>query len=140
MQETSITLNPYLAFNGNCREAMTFYKEALGGELTIQSFGESPMETKPEHKDRVMHATLTSGEAILMASDGMPEQKVNFGNSVSISISASNPADGERIFNNLSAGGTVAMPWEKTFWGAMFGMCKDKFGIDWMVNVELKEE
>lgn len=140
MQETPITLNPYLAFNGNCREAMTFYKEALGGELNIQTFGESPMEVKPEQKDRVMHATLTSGKAIIMASDSMPDQKVDFGNSVSLSISASKVADGERIFKNLSGGGTVVMPWEKTFWGAMFGMCRDKFGIDWMVNVELKEE
>jgi PhnB protein len=105
MEGTNTKLNPYLAFNGNCREAMTFYKDALHSELNIQTFGESPMEVPPEQKDRVMHATLTFGDAIIMASDG-----------------------------------TVVMPWEKTFWGAMFGICKDKFGIDLMVNVELKEE
>ena len=140
MQGTDATLNPYLAFDGKCREAMTFYKEALDGKLSIQTFGESPMEVPPENKDRVMHATLTFGNAIIMASDGMPEHEVVFGNSVNLSIAAVTIEDGERMFNNLSAGGTIVMPWEKTFWGAMFGMCKDKFGIEWMVNVELKEE
>ncbi len=140
MQGTDTTLNPYLAFNGNCREAMTFYKEALDGELSILTFGDSPMEVLPENRDRVMHATLTFGHAIIMAADGMPEKKVSFGNSVSLSIAALIVEDGECMFNNLSTGGTIIMPWEKTFWGAMFGMCKDKFGIDWMVNVELKEE
>jgi PhnB protein len=105
MQGSDTTLNPYLAFNGNCRDA-----------------------------------TLTFGDAIIMASDGMPENEVVFGNSVSLSIAALVVKDGERMFNNLSAGGTIVMPWEKTFWGAMFGMCKYKFGIDWMVNVELKYE
>jgi len=119
---------------------MTFYKEALDGELSIQTFGDSPMEVPPEQKNRVMHATLTFGNAIIMASDGMSENEVVFGNSVSLSIAALKVEDGERMFNNLSAGGTISMPWEKTFWGAIFGMCKDKFGIDWMVNVELKEE
>ena len=140
MQGTDTTLNPYLSFNGNCREAMTFYKEALDGELNIQTFGDSPMEVKPEDKDRVMHATLTFGDAVLMASDGMPDYEVVFGNSVHLSITALNVEDGERTFNNLSAGGTVVMPWKKTFWGAMFGMCTDKFGINWMVDVELQEE
>ena len=140
MQGSDTTLNPYLAFNGNCREAMTFYKEALDGELNIQTFGDSPMEVPPEQRDKVMHATLTFGDAIIMASDGMPENEVVFGNSVSLSIAALVVEDGERMFNNLAAGGTIVMPWEKTFWGAMFGMCKDKFGIDWMVNVELNDE
>jgi PhnB protein len=140
MKGTDTTLNPYLAFNGNCREAMTFYKEALNGELNIQTFGESPLDVPPEHKDKVMHATLTFGDAILMASDGMPGQEVTFGNSVALSIAALEEAEGEKIFNNLSEGGTVTMPWEKTFWDAKFGMCTDKFGIDWMVGVNLQEE
>lgn len=140
MEETSTKLNPYLTFNGNCREAMTFYKDALHGELNIQTFGDSPMEVPPEQKDRVMHATLTFGDGIIMASDGMPENEVIFGNAVSLSIAAMSVKDGERIFNYLSTGGTIVMPWEKTFWSAMFGMCKDKFGIGSMVNVELNTE
>lgn len=139
MQGTDTTVNPYLAFNGNCREAMTFYKKALDGELTLQTFGESPVEVSPEHKDKVMHAILTFGNAIIMASDGMPGHEVKPGNSVNLSIAALTVEDGERMFNNLSAGGTVTMPWNKTFWGAMFGMFTDKFGMDWMINVELKE-
>jgi PhnB protein len=140
MQGTDTTVNPYLAFNGRCREAMTFYKEALDGELSIQTFGESPMEVPPENKDNVMHATLTFGDAIIMASDGMPGHEVVFGNSVNLSISALTVEDGERMFNNLSTGGTIILPWDKTFWGAMFGMFTDKFGMHWMIGVELKED
>ena len=73
MQGTGTIVNPYLAFNGTCREAMAFYKEALGGELTFQTFVESPVEVQPEHKDREMHATLAFGQAIIMASDGLPD-------------------------------------------------------------------
>ena len=140
MQGKDTTINPYLAFNGNCREAMEFYKEALDGELKIQTFGESPLEVPPEYKDKVMHATLTFGDAIIMASDGMPGHEVTFGNSVNLSIAALTVEDGERMFNNLSAGGTVTMPWNKTFWNSMFGMLTDKYGMDWMVGTELKEE
>jgi PhnB protein len=75
-----------------------------------------------------------------MASDGMPDYEVVFGNSVHLSIAALNVEEGERTFNNISTGGTVVMPWKKTFWGAMFGMCTDKFGINWMVNAELQEQ
>jgi PhnB protein len=139
MQGTGTMVNPYLAFNGKCREAMTFYKEALGGELTMQTFGESPVEVQPEHKDRIMHATLAFGQAVIMASDGMPDHEVVCGNQVSLSLSAPTVEEGERIFLVLSAGGHVSHPWSKTFWGAMFGMFKDKFGIDWMVNVEVIE-
>jgi PhnB protein len=139
MQGFDTTLSPYLAFNGNCREAMTFYQEALGGELHIQTFGDSPMEVKPEDKERVMHATLTFGDAVLMASDGMPDNEVVFGNSVHLSIAALSADEGERIFNHLAGGGTVVMPWNKTFWGAMFGMCVDKFGMNWMINLAMNE-
>ncbi len=140
MQAHEITLSPYLAFNGNCREAINFYNEVLGGELNIQTYGDAPMEVPSDQRDRVMHATLALGQTTIMASDGRPDKEVVFGDSVSLLITALKVEEGERIFNSLSAGGTITMPWEKTFWGAMFGRCKDKFGIDWMVNVELEEQ
>jgi PhnB protein len=85
-----------------------------------------------------MHATLKFGEAVIMASDSMPGQEVKNGNSIRLSISAQNLEEAERIFNNLSRGGKITMPFEKTFWDAQFGMLTDKFGIHWMINCELK--
>ena len=140
MSNKQTTVNPYLTFDGNCREAMEFYKDALNGNLHTMPFGDAPMEVAEEHKNRVMHATLTFANAVIMASDNMPEQTVTHGNGSSISIAATDVEEGERYFNNLSKGGTVVMPYEKTFWGAKFGMCVDKFGVQWMINCELSQE
>ena len=139
MQGTDTSLNPYLAFNGNCREAMEFYRDALGGELVINTFEEAPMEIPEDYKSKVMHATLVFGNAVVMASDSMPGTEISFRNSVALSIAALTLEEGEKMFTNISRGGTIRMPFEDTFWGARFGMCTDKFGIDWMVNVELEQ-
>lgn len=140
MSNNPITLNPYLTFNGNCREAMTFYKEALDGTLEMQTFESAPMEIPKEQKNRIMHATLKFGGAIIMASDSMPGQDVAVGSAVQLSISTADVKNGEQMFKNLAQGGRITMPFEKTFWGAMFGMLVDKFGLPWMVNCELKEQ
>jgi len=139
-EEKVTTVNPYLTFTGNCREAMTFYKEALGGELDVMTFEGAPVDVPEEHKNNVMHASLKFGDALIMASDSMPEQQVNNGNSVYISIASSDVEEGRRFFNNLSDGGTILMPFEKTFWGAIFGMFTDKYGMNWMINCQLQEE
>jgi len=142
--ENLSTINPYLTFTGNCEEAMTFYKDALGAELELLNFEGSPMEVPEEYKNKIMHATLKFEGIILMASDTMPgadgpTAPVNQGNNIAISIAAKNLEDGEKFFNNLSDGGIIKMPFEETFWGAKFGMFTDKFGINWMVNCELKK-
>ena len=134
------TVNPYLTFAGNCRKAMTFYKEALDGELDVMTFEGAPVDIPEEQKNNVMHASLKFGDALIMASDSMPGQQVDNGNSVHISISSTDVEEAEKFFNNLAKGGTVLMPFEKTFWGAKFGMLTDKFGISWMVNCQLEEE
>ncbi len=134
------TLNPYLTFSGNCREAMTFYKECLAGELELMTFEGSPMEISEEHKDKIMNATWNFGAAVIMASAGQPNQpEVNRGNDIHLSIASNDETEAERFFNNLSAGGTIIMPFKKTFWGAKFGMCMDKYGINWMINCELEK-
>lgn len=129
-------ITPYLTFNGNCRQAMTFYKDILGGDLELMDFASSPMEVPDEAKNNIMHAILTSNGVTLMASDTMPNQAVTNGNSVSLSINCQSVDEINHLFNSLSDGGEITMPLEDTFWGARFGMLTDKFGTCWMFNYD----
>ena len=131
----------YVTFAGNCEEAINFYKEALGAEVVmINRMGEGPMEV-PEHvKGKIMHARLKIGENVLYMSDTFDPSSVVQGNNVSLSLQPESLDQTEYLFNKLSAGGTVKMPLQDTFWGARFGMFIDKFGIHWMLNCELKKE
>ena len=133
-------LATYLTFDGNCREAMEFYKEVFGGDLNIQTFGQAPMESSPDAKDRIMHAHLQSGELTLMASDGMPGHPVTQGTNVTLSVQSKSKEEQDNYFNKLAEGGKITMPLQDTFWGAYFGMLTDKFGIQWMFNTEHKQQ
>lgn len=131
-------LSPYLHFNGNCQEAMNFYKSVLGGELEINKFAafDSPeMPVSDDQKDKVMHAWLKNDSISLMGSDGMPGRTANIGDNISISISGTDEVELTGFFNGLGEGGTVTMPLAKQVWGDSFGMLTDKFGIHWMVNI-----
>ncbi len=129
-------INSYLTFNGNCREAMTFYEECLGGELMLQTIGESPLaeQMPPKMKDCILHATLTTEGFILMASDMTPETGLVKGNAVSLMLNCSSEAEINTLFKALSEGCTVKHPLETTFWGALFGDLIDKFGNNWILN------
>ena len=130
----------YLTFAGNCEEALNFYKETLGGEvLQLSRMGEGQMEVPESVKGKVMHARLKIGENVLYMSDNFDPPSVKQGNNVSLSLDMDNLAQTESLFNKLSAGGTITQPLQDTFWGARFGMFKDKFGIHWMMNCELSE-
>ena len=129
-------LNPYLAFDGRCREAFEFYEKALGGKIVfIQTMGESPMaaSTPPEAHDRVMHVTLHVGDQVLQGADAPPG---NFTKPAGfcVAIHCDEAADGERVFNALATGGKVQMPYQATFWAKGFGMLIDQFGTPWIVN------
>ena len=131
-------LNPYLKFNDNkCREAMTFYKDCFGGELTFQTVGESPMakEMPAENHDKIMHADLKSGSLAIFASDMMRDKAV-VGDNVSLSLNYDNEAEIKKHFEALSKGGEVFMPLEDQFWGALFGVLTDKYGVEWMLNYQ----
>jgi PhnB protein len=141
------TVNIYLTFNGNCKEAFDFYKSIFGGEFPYSgTFGEMPpqegMQPIPEEmKNKIMHISLPiSKETMLMGSDtgGEWAKKITFGNNFSISVNTKDKEDATKIFNALSEGGTVTMPLEDTFWQSYFGMLTDQFGINWMVNCELE--
>ncbi len=133
---SQITLNPYLNFNGNTREAMEFYHQVLGGELKLQTFSEvSGMEVPPGYEDKIMHARLDSDVIAIMATEGRPGVEVKFGDNVSLSLMGSDTAKLTEIFNALTSGGEVTMPLAKQFWGDTFGALKDRFGVYWMVNI-----
>ena len=130
----SSRLNPYITFPGNAREAMEFYKSALGGELVVNTFGEYGAEG--EQANKVMHAMLeTPSGFTLMASDTPPGADHNPGDNIAVSLSGEDGAELRGYWDKLSAGGNVAMPLEKQMWGDEFGMCVDKFGVSWMVNI-----
>lgn len=137
-------LCPYLKFDGDCRQAMEFYAAAMGGKLTMQTFGESGHSPDPSMNDRVMHAMLENGDDLsFMACDIMPGMggpgPYVKGHRMDLSLSGTDDAKLRGFFEKLSAGGTVTMPLAKQFWGDVFGMFTDKFGNDWMVNIAEKK-
>lgn len=134
-------LTPYLFFSGQCEEALHFYKKCLGGEIIQrQTFSESPMEVPEEHQHKIMHAEFKADDFHIMASDGMPGQQQAAGNNIFLSLFFTDQNEQSRVFNQLSSGGKVLMPLEKTFWGSRFGQFVDKFGIGWMVSCNLEDE
>lgn len=137
-------INPHINFNGNAEEAFTFYKSVFGGEFTvIVRFKElsSPEFPVPEHEaNKIMHIALPIGKNKLMAND-VPEMlgRVNEKeNRSKISVSAENKEEADKLFNGLSAGGDVEMPMADSPWGSYFGMFRDKYGIEWMIDFDPK--
>ena len=129
-------LNPYLIFNGDCAEAVRFYSGLLGGEiLFIQRFGDVEDMGPPEYADKVLHTQLRIGKRMLMMSDSMPgEWEKPQGFHVQLGFDDDDRA--AKVFDALADGGTVTMPYGKTFWARGFGMCNDRFSIPWMVNYD----
>jgi PhnB protein len=127
--------NPYLTFDGNAGEAMRFYHSILGGELTMQTFGEVKMAKTAAEKDRIVHATLKNKAITFMASDGMVGRPIKVGDNVSMSIGGSDHRWLSGVFEKLAQGGRVDMPLAKQFWGDTYGQLTDRFGIHWMVNI-----
>ncbi|HEX3464617.1 MAG TPA: VOC family protein [Candidatus Elarobacter sp.] len=135
-----LQLEPYLNFLGNCEEALNFYARVFGGEVSsISRFGDAPpgqMELPPDWNDKVMHANLKAPGVNLMGSDRHPSHPDPGGpGRITLSLGGDDADEGKRVFDALAEGGTVTMPYQKTFWGANFGMLTDKYGIDWMINV-----
>jgi PhnB protein len=134
----NISLEPYLFFKGNCREAMEFYKSVFGGELTMSTLGESPKEVLEQMKidesrhNEIMHASLR-GPVNLMGSDS--QMASDHAAKVELSLGSTDENQMRPIFDKLAEGGKVKMPLEKQFWGDTFGMLTDKFGVDWNMNI-----
>jgi len=128
-------LNPYISFKDNAREAMEFYKTVFGGKLTLNTFGEFHMSEDPAEKDKIMHAMLEADNGmVFMGADTPNSMEFQDGARISISLSGDDEAELRGYFEKLSAGGTTIMPFEKADWGDIFGMCIDKYGVQWMVD------
>lgn len=139
------TINSYLNFGGTTEEAFDFYRSVFGGEFSsLQRFKDTPgcENVPPSDGEKIMHIALPIGNgSVLMATDALESmgQTLTAGDNFSLSISADSEEDADRLFNALSEGGQVTMPLEKAFWGAYFGMLKDRFGIQWMINYDYNQ-
>jgi PhnB protein len=136
-------IQPYLCFEGSCEEAIEFYRRALGAEVTmLMRFRENPdpqgcCPLPPGSEDKIMHSSLRIGDSMVMASDGRCEGRPNF-QGFSLSLTAADEAEADRLFAALSDGGQVQMPPAKTFFSPRFGMVADRFGLSWMIIVTEK--
>ncbi|GGA77279.1 VOC family protein [Edaphobacter acidisoli] len=126
----------YLNFNGNCRQAMEFYAKCLGADLHVMPYSQGPADMPKEMKeaDRVLHARLAKGAAVIMASDCPPAVPLQQGNNFSISVDCDSREEVDKLFASLGEKGKVDMPVQDMFWGDYFGMVTDQFGIGWMFN------
>lgn len=132
-------VQPYLFFNGRCDEAIEFYQKALGAEvMMLMRFKQMPDQSmvRPETAEKVMHARLRIGDAIVLASDGMCTGEQQKFEGFALTLSLASAAEVDRRFNALADGGQVRMPLDKTFFSPRFGMLTDKFGVGWIVLVE----
>lgn len=128
-------ITPYIFFPGNCEEAINFYKESFGGELTsFQRFGDASMPVEDDYKDKVMHAELSFNNTSIMFSDGAPHKGVTAGDNVHLNLSFTDESEMRAIWDKLGDGGSIHMELQDTFWGSVFGQLEDKFGIRWMFN------
>jgi len=131
-------LNPYLSFNGECEAAFRFYEQCLGGKIAYMApYEGTPMadHVPPDHRKKIIHATLMVGDAVLMGSD-VPPDRYEQPEGFSVSLNIKEPAEAERIFKALAENGQITMPLQQTWWAARFGMLVDRFGTPWMINCE----
>lgn len=127
-------IEPYVIFDGQCREAFTHYATCLGGRVDFHAYGDMPPggDGPAQPPDRIMHARLEAAGAVLLGSDGPGGDGPK--DAVWVSVGVADPAEADRIFAALSTGGHIVMPIGETFWAQRFGMLKDRFGVSWMVN------
>jgi len=130
-------LNPYLSFKDNTRDAMEFYRTVFGGKLQMNTFKDYHASQNPSEDDKIMHAVLDADNGItFMASDTPDRMEYKPGTTFSMSLSGDNEAELRGYFEKLGKGGNVTMPMEKAVWGDTFGMCVDRFGVSWLVNID----
>ena len=139
----TVSLNTYLTFDGNCREAFDFYRSVFGGDfVAYHTYDDAPpdMDVADVDKDRIMHVSLPIGSSTLMGSDttqGSADPLI-VGTNFSISIVGESKQHCDEVFASLIVGGETKMPLQETFWGSYFGMCRDRFDINWMINFDMR--
>ena len=137
----TVRLNPYLSFRDNAREAMEFYESVFGGELTVSTFADMPdiPGTDPAEADKVMHSQLEAANGMWLMGADTPSSMGDPGPNGSISLSGDDEAQLRGYYDKLADGGVVTMPLDKAPWGDFFGMCMDRFGVTWLVNISSAE-
>jgi PhnB protein len=133
------SMNVYLFFNGNCEEAMNFYKKCLGGELTLMRYKEAPIETAEDMKEKIMHAELRKDGIHMMAADEERKKELIIGQNVNLSINFETPEEQEEVFKKLAEDGKINMELQDTFWDATYGSLTDKYGINWIFNYDKRK-
>ncbi|MEZ0471073.1 VOC family protein [Luteimonas salinilitoris] len=132
------TANPYLNFDGNAKEAFDHYRSVFGGEfamvLRFREFGGEAMGLAGDMLDRIAHIALPLGDSMLMASDVTRPEAFKIGTNTYVAVEADSGEEADRVFDGLSAGGGIEMPLQKTEWAEKFGICVDRFGVQWMVS------
>lgn len=132
----TVQLNPYLSFRDDAREAMTFYQSVFGGELSVSTFADFDASADPTEQDKIMHAQLETPDGLVLMGADTPEgMEYRPQAGISVSISGDDEARLRGYWERLSEGGSVTVPFEKAPWGDTFGMCVDRFGTSWQVNV-----
>lgn len=138
-QTVYMKLVPYLHFPGTAEEALNFYKEVLGGEITMLSrYGDSPMPVEEDYKQKIVHGRLEFDGNLVMISDVFKGQPVSTEGNIQLSVDVPEVNQLDTVFAKMAEGGKIQMPLQDQFWGARFGMLQDKFGISWMFNCEKK--
>ena len=133
---STMQLSPFLSFNGQCEAAFNFYEQCLRGKIvTMLTYAGTPVadQVPPEWRNKILHASLMVGDEVLMGCDAPPE-RYDEPKGFSVTLGIQDPAEAERIFNELAEKGTVSMPLRQTFWAVRFGMLVDQFRIPWMIN------
>ena len=130
-------LNPYIGFRGEAREAMQFYERVFGGTLTVNTFGEFDAQHSPEQADRIMHSALETTRGFTIMAGDMGEG--GSGADIAMCLNGDDAEELRGYWRQLSDGGTVQVPLEKQMWGDEFGACVDRFGVSWMVNIDLQQ-
>jgi len=135
-------INAYIGFKGQCREALTFYQECLGGELFFQTVGESPIKDQfpAGLENEILHSTLTKGSLFLMGTDCVGPGGYTKGNNIALSLNCSSEDEINTFYAKLSVGGVIMDSLKEQFWGALFGVFTDKFGIVWMLHYDKNQK
>jgi PhnB protein len=135
------TLNPYLHFAGQCRQALTFYESVFNGTVTVrQTYGQAPQAVSGANPADIMHAEFQAEGIYFMASDGINSPSNTMKDNIMLNITFTDELEQLTVFNALSENGQITMALSKTFWGAKFAMVKDKFGISWMLNHQINRD
>jgi PhnB protein len=127
-------MNAYLIFNGNCREAASFYQKCLGADLQLITFGDMGGNVPPDSKDRIAHARISKGATVLLASDNMPVMTFNAGDNYFVCLNCESVQETDKLFAALSEKGKTIQAPQETQWAARFAMFTDQFGTKWMLN------